>query len=239
MNLSPNYWGDRTGWSREAQGYLQFQPEIIVLHLTEGSFEGSKSWLCNPESEASSTYLMAKSGDFVTLVDEKDAPWTNGFRQNQTVPPTNAYVRDRCWGKFSPNLITISVEIEWFQSDGVIPTDSALYHSLADLVANICYVHTLDPRTRIMGHHEIDPEGKPFCGRHIPWDSFLRYVELLIRERKEGSKVMDREPSEWAKKDWEEATDLEITDGSNPHGTPTREQVVSMLMRLKKTMESK
>ncbi|MFV0515769.1 MAG: M23 family metallopeptidase [Aminipila sp.] len=41
----------------------------------------------------------------------------------------------------------------------------------------------------------------------------------------------EKEPSNWAKKDWEKAKQEGITDGSNPKGYTTREQVITMLGR--------
>lgn len=41
------------------------------------------------------------------------------------------------------------------------------------------------------------------------------------------------EPSDWAKKAWEEAKEKGITDGSNPKATLTREQAITMIYRAK------
>ncbi len=38
-------------------------------------------------------------------------------------------------------------------------------------------------------------------------------------------------PSNSLKEEWEKGIQLQITDGSNPQGTPTREQVVAMIVR--------
>ena len=44
-------------------------------------------------------------------------------------------------------------------------------------------------------------------------------------------------PSEWAKEDWEWGKEQGITDGSNPVGNCTREQVISMIRRYDKQRE--
>lgn len=41
----------------------------------------------------------------------------------------------------------------------------------------------------------------------------------------------NNEPSEWAKKEWQEAINQGITDGTMPKKTATREEVVAMIMR--------
>jgi len=51
-------------------------------------------------------------------------------------------------------------------------------------------------------------------------------------EYKEETQKED-EPSQWAKDDWGWGIKNGITDGKNPQGTPTREQVVSMIRRSK------
>ena len=61
---SPNYSKGRT------------QPiNLIVLHTTEGSGEGAKAWLTNPESKASAHYLITEKADIVQLVEEENKAW--------------------------------------------------------------------------------------------------------------------------------------------------------------------
>lgn len=43
--------------------------------------------------------------------------------------------------------------------------------------------------------------------------------------------VPDQIPSDWAREAWEAAIAAGVTDGTNPRGTPTREQVIAMLYR--------
>ena len=64
MSKSPNTMS-RYGWS----------PDMIVMHICEGSFAGSVSWLCNPASQASSHYVTGKNGELSQLVDLSLATW--------------------------------------------------------------------------------------------------------------------------------------------------------------------
>ncbi|PID82908.1 MAG: hypothetical protein CSB15_00970, partial [Clostridiales bacterium] len=67
---SPNYYKDRAGYI----------PDIIVAHITEGSFESAVNWLTTKESEVSSTFVIAKDGRVNQLLDIEKAPWTNGTK---------------------------------------------------------------------------------------------------------------------------------------------------------------
>ena len=53
MNISkqnsPNKYNGRNGW----------KPDMIVCHITEGSYSGAVSWLCNPASEASAHFVIS------------------------------------------------------------------------------------------------------------------------------------------------------------------------------------
>lgn len=61
-------------------------------------------------------------------------------------------------------------------------------------------------------------------------------LEFFIEEKKEVIKVdnKDNKPSPWAEESWEWAKKEKITDGSNPKGNATREEVVAMIYRAKK-----
>lgn len=60
-------------------------------------------------------------------------------------------------------------------------------------------------------------------------------LELALQDK--GAIVEDKDiynnPSEWAKESWVKATDKGITDGTNPQGNITREQLIVILDRLK------
>ncbi len=60
-----------------------------------------------------------------------------------------------------------------------------------------------------------------------------RYVRFFNIEYKEGSSGGSKapEPSASLKEEWGKAVQLGITDGSNPQGTPTKEQVAAMIIR--------
>ena len=63
----------------------------------------------------------------------------------------------------------------------------------------------------------------------------MDYKVFILPEIKEGEIKMEEnknEASSWAKEAWEKAIKLGVTDGTNPQGAITREQVIVMLDRL-------
>lgn len=55
-------------------------PQIIVCHRTDGSYDGATTWLCNPDSKASTHFVVAKDGRVAQLVDIQDTAWGNGTK---------------------------------------------------------------------------------------------------------------------------------------------------------------
>ena len=53
------------------------RPNLIVIHETAGSYLGAVSWLCNPLSETSSTFVLREDGlQAYQLCRVSDKPWT-------------------------------------------------------------------------------------------------------------------------------------------------------------------
>lgn len=59
----------------------------------------------------------------------------------------------------------------------------------------------------------------------------INLIEQHKLQRFDEVKKMDNQVSEWAKKEWQEAIDLNITDGSRPRDNATREEVAIMILR--------
>ena len=65
-------------------------------------------------------------------------------------------------------------------------------------------------------------------------------VKSELDKLKGADKVTDKNtPSSWAKEAWEWAIKEGITDGTNPKGTVTREQLAIMLYRYHKQVAKK
>jgi N-acetylmuramoyl-L-alanine amidase len=86
-----------------------------------------------------------------------------------------------------------------------------------------------------------------FSGKYCPhrtldmgWQRFLDIVQSELNALKGVDKVAEQNtPSSWAKEAWEWGVKEGITDGTNPQGAVTREQVVTMLHRYHKQVAKK
>lgn len=170
---SPNKMS-RKGW----------KPDIIVSHITEGSYAGAVSWLCNPKSGASAHFVVSKKGEITQLVDIREAAWANG---TSTDPNKNNYygksslklVRDR---KTNANYYTISIEHEGFYKNGYgaltpkqLEASIWLHKHIIEEVKKIYGIEILLDRNHIVGHYQIDPIRKPNCpGRAFQFDEIIQ-----------------------------------------------------------------
>jgi len=93
-NLVRNYTKGRDGYKITA----------VCLHITEGTASGTLSWFNNPESLASSHYLVSPTAPFVMqLVEEYDTAWHAG----KVVRPTWKGLQEGV----NPNKYTIGIEV--------------------------------------------------------------------------------------------------------------------------------
>lgn len=173
---SPNKYNGRRGW----------KPDMIVCHITEGSYNGAVSWLCNPKSQASAHYVVAKDGRVTQLVDLKDGAWCNG---TSTKSSSKVYcgksslkaVRDR---RTNANYYTVSIEHEgvWKENKGKLTEAQKaatieLIKHIRDEVKKIFGVEIPADRAHIVGHYEVSPITKPHCpGENFQFDEIIKAV---------------------------------------------------------------
>ena len=125
---------------------------------------------------------------------------------------------------------------------------NAVYKEAVELCAYLCKLYNIPPekpylichsegyKLGIASNHGDVMHWFPKHGKSM--DDFRADVrkELL----KGGTAVADKDkPSSWAKEAWEWAKKEGITDGTNPQGAITREQVVTMLYRYHKQVAKK
>ena len=72
--------------------------DAIVLHSTEGLMPGTARYLCNPQAQVSTHYIVARTGVVYQLVDDAHRAWHAGVSE---------YAGRRNWNDFS-----LGVEIE-------------------------------------------------------------------------------------------------------------------------------
>jgi len=156
---SPNY-SSRRGW----------KPDRIVMHVCEGTFKGSVSWLCNKESGASSHFVTGRNGERADIVPTEMSAWCNGTSNKPDNPfyygnSTLAFVRER---QSNANWYSISIENEGYSYKDLY---GGLTEKQYQTVLQICkevitkYPAIKIDREHIIGHYEIAPIGKPNCPR--------------------------------------------------------------------------
>jgi N-acetylmuramoyl-L-alanine amidase len=85
---------------------------------------------------------------------------------------------------------------------------------------------------KVTKHQDYSGKYCPHRTLDMGWQRFLGMVKSELDKLKGGAAVSDKNvPSSWAKEAWEWAIKEGITDGTNPQGAITREQVVTMLYR--------
>lgn len=140
---SPNY-GERKG----------YKPEIIVIHIMDGTLAGTDSWFANPASQVSSHYGIGFNGEVHQYVQDDKAAWTQGYHQGATFKlhkgPT-----------INPNLYCLSIEHE---GTDLSKAPLAQINSSVGLIRALAgkYGISID-RDHIIGHYEVDPIRKPNC----------------------------------------------------------------------------
>lgn len=171
-----------------------WKPDIIVSHITQGSYAGAVTWLMNPASEASSHFVISKTGIITQLVDIREAAWVNGTRLKKDGTGPGWYgdsklklVRDR---KTNANFYSIGIEHEGFYEQGKGKLTEAqlkatiwLHKYIIAEVKRIYGTDILIDREHIVGHYQVDPIRKPFCpGEMFQWDELLFNLKGVVEK---------------------------------------------------------
>lgn len=86
------------------KGREGFRPEAIVIHIMEGTLQGTDAWFSNEESGVSAHYAIGKYGESHQYVGESDRAWHAG----RIVSPTWRLLKP----DINPNWYTIGIEHE-------------------------------------------------------------------------------------------------------------------------------
>ena len=157
---SPNFHKGRSG----------FQPIAIVNHITAGNYPGCLSWLCNPQAQSSSHYLITRAGQILQLVQDTDTAWANGIVNQPSWPLLRPGL--------NPNLYTLSIEHEGFPQQTL---SEAQYDASLELHRLLCYKWQI-PRNQqhIIGHCAIDSVDRVNCpGSAFPWQRLLTDLQRV------------------------------------------------------------
>lgn len=172
QQASPNY-SSREGWA----------PDLISCHITQGSYNGAITWLCNPESNASSHFVVSRAGEITQLVDIQHAAWINGTSSKPDKPYHTGYsnlqiVKDR---GVNANRYTIGIEHEGIYDRTLGELTKEQEEATTWLIQYICnevyriYGKSIPvDRKHVVGHCDIAPRWKPCCpGQKFPFDRII------------------------------------------------------------------
>jgi len=62
-------------YTKGRQGH---RPNLILIHVADGTFEGTIAWFRNPASSVSAHYVISTAGEIAQCVDEGDTGWHAG-----------------------------------------------------------------------------------------------------------------------------------------------------------------
>jgi N-acetylmuramoyl-L-alanine amidase CwlA len=149
----------------------------VVLHTTEGSYNGAISWFRNSSSNVSAHYVLRKSDGEVTQMVSDDR---------------------KAWHACSNNNDTIGIEHEGASSNPATWT-AAMFDSSARLTAWLVTQYDIPiDRQHIVGHGEIQPASCSYRydpGPHFDWDAYLQKVAAYAHGTSSASEPEPIEPT--------------------------------------------
>ena len=183
--ISPNQNKGRQGWT----------PDIIACHITEGSFDGTVSWITDPASGVSYHYVVSQDGRIVQAVDIANTAWANGttsgMASNSNKYSRIAAVRDR---NVNANLYTISIGFEGRLSEKQgdltavqLMAGVTLIAFIRNEVKRLFGITIPITRENIVGHADITPQWKPNCpGPAFPFEEIIKQLKSLETTEPDG-----------------------------------------------------
>jgi N-acetylmuramoyl-L-alanine amidase len=146
VRVSPNV-GPRVGVSR---------PDMIVLHYTGmRTGEGAEAWLCAPEAQVSSHYLVHEDGRIVQMVRESDRAWHAGKSFWRGVTDVNSH--------------SIGIEIvNPGHEFGYRNFPNRQIAAVIELCQGIIARHDILPQ-RVLAHSDVAAGRKVDPGERFPW----------------------------------------------------------------------
>lgn len=132
----------------------------IVNHITGGQYPGCRSWLCNPQAQASAHYIVNRTGEIIQIVDDKDTAWHAGIVNKPNWTLYNQM-------QYNPNRWTIGIEHEGY--DGALTEEQ--YQATLELHRMLIAKYNIPINNEhIVGHYRVDSVNRPYCpGPNFPW----------------------------------------------------------------------
>jgi hypothetical protein len=140
------------------------RPEAICWHVTVGSAQSSLGWLTNPQSNASSNYLIARTGTIYELVPPTESAWANGAVNKPDMG--NPVIAGWINAPANPNTRSVSVEHERTRSANNQPGGftEAQHRATVRLAAWLCQEFAIPAdRTHVIRHAQLDSVNRQYC----------------------------------------------------------------------------
>ncbi len=140
---------------------------LIIIHVTQGSYSSAINWFQNPDAQASAHYVIRSSdGAMTQMVRHEDIAWHAG--------------------NWEYNQRAIGIEHEGYIDDPSWFTD-AMYQASARLTAWLCLLYRItSDRKHIIGHNEVPDPNNPgeYGGVHHhqdpgPYWNWTKYMSLV------------------------------------------------------------
>jgi len=129
-----------------------YTPIAIVIHIMEGTLEGTDSWFQNLDSKVSAHFGIGKNGNIHQYVAQANTAWHAGRVYN----PTWKLIKssgDKGEPYINPNFYTFGIEHE---GDEKSDWTDEMYQSSSELIASLAKKWNIPlDRDHVIGHHEI------------------------------------------------------------------------------------
>ena len=201
---------------------LAMVPQYLTIHSTgnpKSTARNERAWLTNPANKVIASWHI--------VVDEKETI--------EAIPLNEVAWHAGDGGSGTGNRRSISIEI-CESGDRAKTLENAIKLTAKLLKERGWGVDRL--RRHYDWNKKICPRIFYNGGKWTTWEQFKQAVQKELTGG--GTVTPDKnQPSAWAKEAWEWAIKEGITDGTNPQGAITREQVVTMLHRYHKQVAKK
>ncbi|GAA4076699.1 N-acetylmuramoyl-L-alanine amidase [Streptomyces shaanxiensis] len=130
--------------------------DMVIIHVTQGSFASAVKVFQDPEHGAAAHYIVRKDGHITQMIRELDVAYHAGNRDY--------------------NERSIGIEHEGFVDRPQDLTDE-MYEASARLTARICARYDIPvDREHIIGHVEVPGTDHTDPGEHWDWDRYMKLV---------------------------------------------------------------
>ncbi|MFD5568744.1 N-acetylmuramoyl-L-alanine amidase [Streptomyces cadmiisoli] len=141
---------------RRADRPADYSIDMVVIHVTQGSFDSAVRVFQDPGHGAASHYIVRKDGHVTQMIRELDVAYHAGNRDY--------------------NERSVGIEHAGFVDRPQDLTD-AMYAASARLTAGICRRYGIPvDREHIIAHSEVPGTDHTDPGEHWDWDRYLKLV---------------------------------------------------------------